>query len=69
MTPGVAIGAGLSSAQDAQAAGRRAAQDAVEGLAGDVDLAFLFLSAEHVEEAGDVAQAVRETASPRHLVG
>jgi small ligand-binding sensory domain FIST len=66
----VAIGAGLSSAADARAAGREAALDAVDDLGPDgVDLAFLFLSADHLDEAAAVADAVRETARPGNLVG
>jgi small ligand-binding sensory domain FIST len=69
-TAAVAVGVGLSAAEDARAAGREAAQEAVESLGrGAVDLAFLFLSAEHLDEASDVAEAVRETAGPRDLVG
>jgi small ligand-binding sensory domain FIST len=66
----VAIGAGLSSAREAAVAGREAALEAVEGLQpGGVDLAFIFLSAEHLEDASDIADAVRETAGPGDLVG
>jgi small ligand-binding sensory domain FIST len=65
-----AIGAGLSTAADGRAAGREAALEALDGLgSGAVDLAFLFLSAEHLEAAADVADAVRETAEPGDLVG
>jgi small ligand-binding sensory domain FIST len=68
----VAIGAGLSTAPDARTAGREAALEAVESLGGeraDVDLAFVFLTAEHLDEAPGVADAVREVAGPRELVG
>jgi small ligand-binding sensory domain FIST len=65
-----AIGAGLSSAPDARAAGREAALEAVDKLGSDgVDLAFVFLSAEHLDEAGAVVDAVREATRPGDLVG
>jgi small ligand-binding sensory domain FIST len=63
------IGAGLSSAQDAVEAASAAAGEAGEGLAGEPDLAFLFLSADHLEEAAEAAEAVRSELSPAHLVG
>lgn len=67
---GVAIGAGLSTAENPAAAGREAALEALGGdVDGAVDLAFVFLSAEHLDEAAAVAEAVRETARPGELVG
>jgi small ligand-binding sensory domain FIST len=63
------IGAGLSAAHDAVEAASAAASEAAEGLAGEPDLAFLFLSADHLEEAADAAEAVRSELSPAHLVG
>jgi small ligand-binding sensory domain FIST len=65
------IGAGLStstSAWDAAAEASRLARGGVLGHA-DVDLAFLFLSPAHLEEAESAAEAVREELAPRHLLG
>src|SRR5712691_2412843 len=57
------IGAGLSAAEAA-----RAARGGALGGA-EVDLAFVFLSPGHVDEAEAVAEAVREELAPRHLLG
>jgi small ligand-binding sensory domain FIST len=64
------IGAGLSAAPEAEAAAAAAARDAANGLAGrEPELAFLFLSAAHAEQAAEAASAVREELAPRRLVG
>ena len=64
------IGAGLSRAVSAAAAGIEAAQEARAGLAGaEVDLAFLFLSSAHLDDAVAAADAVRDELAPRHLLG
>src|SRR5712691_6877410 len=57
------IGAGLSAAEAA-----RAARGGALGGA-EVDLAFMFLSPAHLEEAEAAAGAVREQLAPRHLLG
>src|SRR5712691_10153279 len=57
------IGAGLSAAEAA-----RAARGGALGGA-EVDLAFLFLSPAHLDEAEAAAEAVREELAPRHLLG
>ena len=65
------IGAGLSasgSARDAASeAAREARGDAIGGA--EVDLAFVFLSSAHLDEAEAAADAVREELAPRHLIG
>ena len=63
------IGAGLSAATDAVEAAAEAASDAAAGLVGEPDLAFLFLSADHVDEAAEAAEAVRAELAPANLVG
>jgi small ligand-binding sensory domain FIST len=63
------IGAGLSSAPDAAEAAARAAREAAEHADGTIDLAFLFLSASHRDEAAEAAEAVRRELVPEHLVG
>jgi small ligand-binding sensory domain FIST len=62
------MGAGLSSADDAAEAAAEAARSAADGLAG-TDLAFLFLSSDHLDSAEDAAEAVRAAIAPAHLVG
>ena len=65
------IGTGLSteaSAWNAAAEAARAARGGMTG-AGEVDLAFVFLSSQHLAEAGAAAAAVHEELSPRHLLG
>ena len=61
------IGAGLSTSESAWEAAREAAREARGGALGraEVDLAFVFLSRGHLEEA----EAVREELAPRHLLG
>jgi small ligand-binding sensory domain FIST len=65
------IGAGLSTSGSARDGATEAARDA-RGSAlgqGEVDLAFVFLSPAHLDEAGAAAAAVREELAPRHLLG
>jgi small ligand-binding sensory domain FIST len=64
----VAIGAGLSTAADAESAAYEAATEA-RAAAAAPDLAFVFLSAEHLNRAGEAAAAVREALEPRRLLG
>jgi len=64
------VGAGLSTAPSAAGAARQAAAEAGAALRGaDADLAFLFLSPAHWEEADDAVEAVESQLTPRHLVG
>ena len=65
------IGAGLSSERSAWDAATEAAREARGGTgrSSEVDLAFVFLSPEHIDEAGAAAEAVREELAPRHLLG
>jgi small ligand-binding sensory domain FIST len=65
------IGAGLSTAESAWDAATEAAREARGGVLGgaEVDLAFLFLSSEHLDETETAAEAVREQLAPRHLLG
>ena len=65
------IGAGLSTSESAWEAATEAAREARGGTLGgaEVDLAFVFLSPEHLDEAEAAAEAVREELAPRHLLG
>src|SRR5436190_22272240 len=67
------IGAGLSTSESAWEAATEAAREAgpSRGARGraEVDLAFLFLSPAHLQEAEAAAEAVREELAPRHLLG
>ncbi|HWQ22871.1 MAG TPA: FIST N-terminal domain-containing protein [Gaiellaceae bacterium] len=65
------IGAGLSTSGSALSAAVEAAREARGGGLGPagVDLAFVFLSPAHLEEAASAAEAVREELAPRHLLG
>jgi small ligand-binding sensory domain FIST len=63
------IGAGLSEAPDAAEAAVEAARGAASDLVGGIDLAFLFLSADHADEAPEAAEAVMAELAPAHLVG
>src|SRR3989441_3656824 len=65
------IGAGLSTSESAWDAATEAAREARGGALGraEVDLAFLFLSSAHLDEAEAAAEAVREELAPRHLLG
>lgn len=64
------VGAGLSASSRAAEAAGEAAREARVALGGSpVDLAFLFLSAEHFAGSADAVAAVEEELAPRHLVG
>jgi small ligand-binding sensory domain FIST len=65
------IATGLSTSPSAREAATEAAHAARDGrLAGDtVDLAFLFLSPAHIDDAQEAAEAVLEELAPRHLLG
>jgi small ligand-binding sensory domain FIST len=65
------IGAALSTSESAWDAATEAARDARGGARGrsEVDLAFVFLSPAHLDEAEAAAEAVREELAPRHLLG
>jgi small ligand-binding sensory domain FIST len=64
----VAIGAGLSTAENPATAAHEAATEARLDSP-QPDLAFLFLSADHLEDADAAAEAVRDVLDPKHLVG
>jgi small ligand-binding sensory domain FIST len=64
------VGAGLSASPEAAEAASEAARDARATLDGAaVDLAFLFLSAEHFADADEAVAAVDRQLEPSHLVG
>jgi small ligand-binding sensory domain FIST len=64
------VGAGLSASPGAAEAAGEAARDARAALGGaPVDLAFLFLSSEHFEDADDALGSVEHELAPRHLLG
>jgi small ligand-binding sensory domain FIST len=64
------VGAGLSASPEAAEAASEAARDARAMLGGaGVDLAFLFLSAEHFADADEAVAAVDRELEPGHLVG
>jgi small ligand-binding sensory domain FIST len=65
------IGAGLSTSESAWDAATEAAREARGGPLGgaEVDLAFVFLSSAHLDEAEAAAEAVRAELAPRHLLG
>jgi small ligand-binding sensory domain FIST len=64
------IAAGVSTVSTASEAAGEAAREARRGVGGvDVDLAFLFLSPAHLEDASSAGEAVRRVLGPRHLVG
>jgi small ligand-binding sensory domain FIST len=63
------IGAGLSAAEDGAEAAFAAASEAAAGLVGEPDLAFLFLSSDHLDSVVEAAEAVRAELSPKHLLG
>ncbi len=65
------IGTGLSTSESAWDAATEAARAARRDARGptEVDLAFLFLSPAHLDDAGAAAEAVREELAPRHLLG
>jgi small ligand-binding sensory domain FIST len=65
------IGAGLSTTEsvwDAATEAARGAQRDARAQA-EIDLAFLFLSPAHLDEAGAAAEAIRAALAPRHLLG
>jgi small ligand-binding sensory domain FIST len=64
------IGAGLSVSSTAAEAARDAAAEARAALGGaNVDLAFLFLSADHFDAAEDALAATDAELAPRHVLG
>lgn len=63
------IGAGLSTAPLAANAAVEAARRAAAGITGDVDLAFVFLSPHHLDDAGIAVHKLAEELGPRHIVG
>jgi len=65
------IGAGLSTSESAWNAATEAAHEAGGSSRGqaEIDLAFLFLSSAHLDDAETAAQAVRDELAPRHLLG
>jgi small ligand-binding sensory domain FIST len=63
------IGAGLSTAADAVAAAREAAEAASDGSGGSVDLCFAFLSEVHADAVEDACGAISEVLAPSSLVG
>ena len=63
------IGAGLSTAPVAANAAVEAGRQAAAGVGADVDLAFLFLSPDHLDDAGAAVHKLIEELGPRHLVG
>ena len=64
------VGAGLSAAASATGAAEEAAEDARLTLGGAAaDLAFLFLSAVHLDEAEEAIAAAAKALEPAHLLG
>ncbi len=64
------VGAGLSGAAGAARAGAEAARQARESLgAAGADLACLFLSADHLDDAEDALEAARAELEPESLIG
>jgi len=64
------VGAGLSLAAGGAQAARRAARDARNALGGaEVDLAYLFLSGEHADEAEEALAAALEELEAVNLLG
>jgi small ligand-binding sensory domain FIST len=64
------IGAGLSTEREPARAGSEAARRAAASVGGgDVDVAFLFLSAEHLDDAEAAVARVLQELQPRHLLG
>jgi small ligand-binding sensory domain FIST len=64
------VGAGLSATIEAAEAAGEAAREAREDLGGaPVDLAFLFLSADHLDQAHAALASVEEALAPAHLLG
>jgi small ligand-binding sensory domain FIST len=66
----VRVGAGLSQLSSARDAAVEAARQAARSLGGrEADLAFLFLSPDHLGRAAEAALALREELSPRRVAG
>jgi small ligand-binding sensory domain FIST len=64
------VGAGVSTAAAGTEAAAGAAREAREALGGGAaDLAFLFLSAEHLDDAEDALGATLDELEPAHLLG
>jgi small ligand-binding sensory domain FIST len=65
------IGAGLSTLESTVGAAAEAAREARGVMAdgADVDLAFVFLSSAHLDEAEAAAEAIRAELAPRHQLG
>jgi small ligand-binding sensory domain FIST len=64
------VGAGLSASPIAAEAAAEAAREARAGLGGaETDLAFLFLSAEHLDDAEEALSAAQEELDAEHLLG
>src|SRR5919202_1232506 len=63
------IAAGLSTASAAGYAAREAAREAAAALPGSADLAFVFLSPVHLDEADDVVEALEDELAPPHVLG
>ena len=65
------IGAGLSSLESARDAAAEAVRQVQSGPPGraEVDLAFVFISPAHMDEAEVAAEVVRAELAPRHLLG
>jgi small ligand-binding sensory domain FIST len=64
------VGAGLSTSPEAAEAASEAAREARAALGGaEVDLAFLFVSADHFEDVDEAVGAVERELGPKHLVG
>lgn len=64
------IGAALSTAPDAGEAARDAAGRLLQQLDGrSIDLAYAFLSPEHLPRVDEVVQSLRDTLAPRSLLG
>jgi small ligand-binding sensory domain FIST len=63
------VAAGASTAPQTPEAGREGAREAASALGAPADLAFVFLSPDHLEAAADAVEAVHEELAPRALVG
>jgi small ligand-binding sensory domain FIST len=64
------VGAGLSVSPEAAEAAGEAAREAAAALGGaPVDLAFVFLSADHFGDAEEALEAVEEELQPAHVLG
>lgn len=64
------LGAGISTSPAAADAAVEAAREAARPLQGEqADLAFLFMSAHHVDRAAEAVFALREELAPRSLAG